>query len=357
MTGDAAHLAGTPCRERRGRLPGISLRGPTLRTLLARGRRRQQSRPQPVRPPHRTHARSRRRRQVDRRRDGPARRSPRSHLPQPGPYPRSSDTLEEARAFLSEPAHIAPRCSGARCRATATAAARRLFAASRPLAGTLAQDLPALARHHRSASRFRRCASIPPATTARTITLPLKPGPPSLPPSPISPATSPACTAPGSRATERPRRLSKTRAGRWATSSATPSVSAPSQDVLAAGEGIETMLSLKTLLPGMPMAAALSANHLAALLLPPSLRRLYVAADNDKAGLRAAARLMRARRRKRRLKPTLCCHASTTGTPSSSSWASPAPSARGRPASPRGHRALRHAPDLTPPNETPSGPR
>ena len=39
------------------------------------------------------------------------------------------------------------------------------------------------------------------------------------------------------------------------------------------------------------MVAALSASHLAALLLPPSLRRLYVAADNDKAGLRALARL------------------------------------------------------------------
>ncbi|MCK1494946.1 DNA primase, partial [Bradyrhizobium sp. 180] len=35
-------------------------------------------------------------------------------------------------------------------------------------------------------------------------------------------------------------------------------------DVLAAGEGIETMLSLRCVLPTMPMAAALSANHLAA---------------------------------------------------------------------------------------------
>lgn len=45
-------------------------------------------------------------------------------------------------------------------------------------------------------------------------------------------------------------------------------------DVLAVGEGIETMLSLRCALPAMPMAAALSANHLAALLLPPTLRRL-----------------------------------------------------------------------------------
>jgi hypothetical protein len=57
-----------------------------------------------------------------------------------------------------------------------------------------------------------------------------------------------------------------------------------SNDVLAAGEGIETMLSLRCVLPTLPMAAALSANHLAALLLPPTLRRLYLARDNDAAG-------------------------------------------------------------------------
>ncbi len=55
-------------------------------------------------------------------------------------------------------------------------------------------------------------------------------------------------------------------------------------DVLAAGEGIETMLSLRYLLPTMPMAAALSANHLSAMRLPPSLRRLYIARDADAAG-------------------------------------------------------------------------
>ena len=62
-------------------------------------------------------------------------------------------------------------------------------------------------------------------------------------------------------------------------------------DVLAAGEGIETMLSLRSALPTMPMAAALSANHLAAKLLPLSLRRLYVARDADPAGDAAVAAL------------------------------------------------------------------
>jgi len=55
-------------------------------------------------------------------------------------------------------------------------------------------------------------------------------------------------------------------------------------DVLVAGEGIETMLSLRCALPTLPMVAALSANHLSAMLLSSSLRRLYIARDADAAG-------------------------------------------------------------------------
>lgn len=56
------------------------------------------------------------------------------------------------------------------------------------------------------------------------------------------------------------------------------------QDVLAAGEGIETVLSARLGLPHMPMLAALSAAHLAAILFPPTLRRLYIVRDCDPAG-------------------------------------------------------------------------
>ncbi|MDD2765940.1 MAG: toprim domain-containing protein [Opitutaceae bacterium] len=63
------------------------------------------------------------------------------------------------------------------------------------------------------------------------------------------------------------------------------------QDVMATGEGIETVLSLRIVLPTMPMVAALSAAHLASLILPPTLRRLYVAHDNDAAGLTARDQL------------------------------------------------------------------
>ncbi|CDX24376.1 conserved hypothetical protein [Mesorhizobium plurifarium] len=56
------------------------------------------------------------------------------------------------------------------------------------------------------------------------------------------------------------------------------------RNVMAAGEGIETTLSLRCAMPDMAMAAALSAAHLAAILFPPTLRRLYVIRDNDPAG-------------------------------------------------------------------------
>ncbi len=64
------------------------------------------------------------------------------------------------------------------------------------------------------------------------------------------------------------------------------------RDVAAAGEGIETMLSLRCVMPGMPMMAALSAAHLAAILFPTTLRRLYVVRDNDPAGGGATAQLL-----------------------------------------------------------------
>jgi hypothetical protein len=62
-------------------------------------------------------------------------------------------------------------------------------------------------------------------------------------------------------------------------------------DVMIAGEGLETILSLRQIMPSMPAAAALSANHLAALELPAGLRRLYLARDDDPAGRRAVETL------------------------------------------------------------------
>ncbi|TAJ30540.1 toprim domain-containing protein [Bosea sp. (in: a-proteobacteria)] len=63
-------------------------------------------------------------------------------------------------------------------------------------------------------------------------------------------------------------------------------------EVMAAGEGIETMLSLRCVLPTMPMVAALSAAHLSAILFPNTLRRLYITRDDDPAGDGAMATLI-----------------------------------------------------------------
>ncbi|WP_242006333.1 DUF7146 domain-containing protein [Acetobacter estunensis] len=63
-------------------------------------------------------------------------------------------------------------------------------------------------------------------------------------------------------------------------------------DVLAAGEGIETVLSLHEVMPALPLAACLSSAHLAAMVFPPTLRRLYVLRDDDPAGDHAVATLL-----------------------------------------------------------------
>lgn len=62
-------------------------------------------------------------------------------------------------------------------------------------------------------------------------------------------------------------------------------------DVLVAGEGIETVLSVRSALPEMPALAALSSGHLAAIRFPVGLRRLYVLRDRDFAGAAARDRL------------------------------------------------------------------
>lgn len=65
----------------------------------------------------------------------------------------------------------------------------------------------------------------------------------------------------------------------------------PPDRTLIVGEGLETMLAVRTVLPDASCVAALSAAHLAAYLWPQALHSLIVAADNDDAGRRAAYRL------------------------------------------------------------------
>lgn len=64
-------------------------------------------------------------------------------------------------------------------------------------------------------------------------------------------------------------------------------------DTLVIGEGLETVLSLRTAFPALPLAAALSAQHLRAFRIPRTAKRLIIAVDRDEAGLSAAIALQR----------------------------------------------------------------
>jgi len=64
---------------------------------------------------------------------------------------------------------------------------------------------------------------------------------------------------------------------------------APASDEVLVGEGIETCLSVMQEV-GLPAWAALSAPGLAALVLPPEVRRVIVLADGDDAGEQAVQR-------------------------------------------------------------------
>ncbi|MFZ3238469.1 MAG: toprim domain-containing protein, partial [Stellaceae bacterium] len=201
---------------------------------------------------------------------------------------RLGEAMDEARLFLAIPRPPGP--TRAPAPTGSSEAARRLFHAGRPLPGTPAEaylhargitaplDWPAL-RYHPSVY-YRETADGPlelwPAMLAAVSTL-------------DGTITGVLRTwldrcRPAKAPLGDPRRALGHLLGN-AVRFGNPS------DILAAGEGIETMLALKSVLPLLPMAAGLAANHLAALELSPALRRLYVARDNDKAGLTAANRL------------------------------------------------------------------
>ena len=211
------------------------------------------------------------------------------------------DAMDEARTFLSlplpdtlspSPARSSPAPRGS------SDAARRLFAMSRPIGGTLAAvylrqrgvdpavvDIGALRFHPRC--YYRESEDAP----TRTF------------PALIAAATDGAGRVTGvhrnwldphhvgeKAPVTSPRRAMGDLLGsgvRFGRHTDTP------LSILAAGEGLETIMSLRMVMPTMPMIAGLSANHLAALLLPSSLGRLYIAVDADRAGRRGMERLSR----------------------------------------------------------------
>ncbi|AQQ03931.1 DNA primase [Roseibium algicola] len=197
------------------------------------------------------------------------------------------DVAEEARRFLNLPRpepeeqprlpQVSPVPSGS------AAAARRLFAMSQPINGTLVETYMCnrgiTALHETASLRFHPACYYRPEGGGATRQLP---------------AMVAAVTDLGGRQTgahrtwlavdgsgkavvETPRRAMGDLLGHGVRFGV-------AQDVLAAGEGIETVLSARSAGVELPVLAALSAAHLAAIQFPKGLRRLYVLCDRDPAG-------------------------------------------------------------------------
>jgi hypothetical protein len=201
-------------------------------------------------------------------------------------------TLDEARSFLS-----LPRDEVAEVRTTAprgsSEAARRLFAISRPITHTVAEAY----LRRRGITDLRNCGSL--RFHPRCFYLPGEEEPvdtrqawPAL----IAKVTDADGGLTGVHRTwldpsgadkapvATPRRAMGDLAGQAVRFGVVV-------DVMAAGEGIETVLSVRSVMPTMPLAATLSAAHLAAFIPPPGLVRLYILQDNDPAGRRASEML------------------------------------------------------------------
>ena len=211
------------------------------------------------------------------------------------------EVADEARRFLSMPLpppqpELQPL--GAQRQPAAAHgspdAARRLFAMSQPIAGTLAERYLAgrgiLLSAHERALRFHPGCYYRDFVTGETRTLPAL----------IAAVTSFDGKITGLQRTwldpsgqgkaqlAAPRRSLGHLLGNAIWLGLKPGELAP---VMAAGEGFETMASLKVVMPALPVAAATSANHLAGLTFPPGCRRLYIAADADAAGRHGIERL------------------------------------------------------------------
>ncbi len=198
-----------------------------------------------------------------------------------------SATLDEARRYLALP-RVADHGDRDTVRAPAGSrkAAQRLFAASRPIAGTSAESyLGARQLHHLRTERWLRYH---PRCWYRPSEDDL-PGTASAFPALIAAVTDDAGRITGIHRTwldparrdkadiATPRRAMGDLLGHGVRFG----IAGP---VMAIGEGLETMLSWRMMLPTMPTIATLSAAHLTALEWPNCVQRLYVVRDDDAAG-------------------------------------------------------------------------
>lgn len=206
-----------------------------------------------------------------------------------------AETLAEARRFLSLPRSDTgtqgPRPR--RARAGSTEAAARLWAASKPIAGTpvrtylagralrRGRDLPALRCHPHC--YYRRSEEDGPSVKSAY-------------PAMIAAVTDLGGSLMGvhrtwldpHRSAKAPVAYPRRAMGHLLGHGVRFGLA---DEVMAFGEGIETMLSLREIAPALPLVAGLSAAHLAALEFPAPLRRLYVARERDEAGRAAFAAL------------------------------------------------------------------
>ncbi|ANW02730.1 DUF7146 domain-containing protein [Bradyrhizobium icense] len=208
------------------------------------------------------------------------------------------DVVDEATRFLKLPRphpDLPTKPVGATVKAGSPEAARRLFAISRPIDGTLVEAYlrgrAIFELHYGASLRFHPRCYYRPDEDARTEIWPAM----------IARVTDLDGRITGAHRTWlNPEGFDPIRLGKAPIDTPRRAMGdllgnavrfGTANDVLVAGEGIETILSLRYALPTLPMAAALSANHLAAMLLPPTLRRLYIVRDADAAGHAATAAL------------------------------------------------------------------
>ena len=204
-----------------------------------------------------------------------------------------AETLDEARRFLSLPGPKPnPTVTGG---CYSVAAARRLFASGRPVPGTWAErylrargitaalDLEPLRYHPKLYCREAGVQRTLPALLAAVTDL-------------SGHITGVQRTwldprRPVKARLRAPRRALGSLLGNGVRLGEVSQTDRSCPSVWLVGEGLETVLSLRSALPRLPMIAGLSAHHLAALALPSALQRLYIARDRDRAGERAAERL------------------------------------------------------------------
>jgi hypothetical protein len=205
------------------------------------------------------------------------------------------EVADEARRFLAMPRFEPEKAEREPPAARGSPdAARRLFAMSKPIAGTIAERYLAgrgiLFGQRERALRFHPGCYYRDLVTGERLTLPaliaavsglddritglqrtwLNPG------------------GDGKAHVADPRRSLGHLLGNGVWLGRDPGMPIP---VMAAGEGLETMASLRTAMPSLPVVAATSANHLTGLSLPPGCKRLYIAADADAAGRHGVERL------------------------------------------------------------------